>query len=66
MIMDAKVGDSVWYAKCGLEQVKRICPTCFGKLEVKLILGNGDGVILPCDGCGHGCDAPTGHIGERL
>ena len=59
-----KVGDTVWIAKCGIESVRKICPTCFGKKEVTLILGNGDSVILPCKGCGPGYDPPGGYISE--
>lgn len=59
-----KVGDTVWIAKCGLESVRKICPTCFGKMEVTLILGNGDSVVLPCKGCAHGIASPTGYISE--
>ncbi len=44
-----KVGDTVWVAKCRYEPVQKLCPTCFGKKEVTLILGNGDSVILPCN-----------------
>jgi len=59
-----KVGDAVWIAKCGIESVQKICPTCFGKKEVTLILGNGDSVILPCKGCVIGFDPPGGYISE--
>ncbi len=59
-----KVGDTVWVAKCGLESVRKICPTCFGKKEVVLILGNDDHVALPCRGCGPGYDSPRGYISE--
>jgi len=59
-----KVGDTVWYAKCGLEQVRKICPTCYGKKEVTLILGNGDSVVLPCKGCAPGYNSPRGYIFE--
>jgi hypothetical protein len=59
-----KVGDSLWYAKCRQESVSKICPICYGKMEVTLILGNGDQVILPCEGCGHSYSGPTGRISE--
>jgi len=58
------VGDKIWFAKCAWEPVKRVCPTCYGKLEVKLILGNGDAVVLPCDGCSRGYMPPEGVIHE--
>ena len=58
------VGDKAWWATCGTREVKYPCPVCFGKLEVELILGNGESVILPCDCCGHGINAPTGTVKE--
>ena len=59
-----KIGDTVWYAQCGIGSVQKTCPTCFGKKEVTLILGNGDLVILPCKGCAPGYDSPRGYISE--
>ncbi len=59
-----KVDDKVWWAKCRWEQKRILCPTCFGKLQVTLILGNGDEVTLPCQGCAPGFESPTGHISE--
>jgi hypothetical protein len=59
-----KVGDSVWYAKCRWEPIRTLCPTCFGKKKVTLILGNGDQVTLPCEGCGRGYDPPSGYVHE--
>lgn len=59
-----RVGDKVWWAKCRWENKQILCPTCFGKKEVKLILGNGDEVTLPCQGCAPGFEFPTGQISE--
>lgn len=58
------IGDTVWLAKCQHEQIKVQCPTCFGKLKVTLILGNGEHVILPCEGCEIGYDGPKGYVTE--
>jgi len=55
-----KIGEFVWAAHYGQTQVKKNCHVCFGKLEVTLILGNGDKVVLPCDYCAKGYDAPRG------
>jgi hypothetical protein len=63
-LLKYNIGDTVWYAKCRQEQVQIPCPTCFGKKQVELILGNGDSVVLPCDGCGWGFDGPRGFISE--
>ena len=56
------VGDKVWWAKCGTEEVKNTCPVCYGKLAVKLTLGNDEEVIIDCDYCGHGIDRPKGYV----
>ena len=58
------IGDAVWRARCARQPVKQLCPTCYGKKEVTLILGNGDHVILPCMGCAPGCQRPTGYVDE--
>jgi len=56
--------DVVWLAKCGTQQVVKPCLVCHGKLQVTLVLGNGDEVILPCDYCGRGYEYPSGIISE--
>jgi hypothetical protein len=56
-----KVGDTVWLASYSSKEVIKPCPSCFGKKEVKLTLGNGDEVMLPCAGCAPGFDPPTGY-----
>jgi hypothetical protein len=60
-----KVGDKPWLSHAGIQEVKKECPICTGKLTVELILGNGDHVILPCDYCGKGWDGPRGFVIER-
>jgi hypothetical protein len=59
-----KKGDVVWYASCGSEQVRVDCPVCFGKMNVTLILGNGEQVQTSCNYCGNGFDGPRGYITE--
>lgn len=59
-----KIGDTVWTAHYGTESVEKPCPICFGKKEVTLILGNGDRVVLPCEYCRLGFDAPRGVVTE--
>jgi len=59
-----KIGDKVWLSRPGQEQVKKLCPICFGKLLVRLILGDDSEVILPCDYCGKGYDGPQGYTME--
>lgn len=59
-----KVDDCVYFARCGTEHKEVVCPMCSGKKTVVLILGNGDQVTLPCEGCGLGYDGPRGYIKE--
>lgn len=59
-----KVGDRVWLARAGTEEIKKPCPVCYGKLSVRLILGNDDVVELPCDYCGKGFEGPRGWVTE--
>ena len=56
------VGDYVWASSYSRRAQQVQCPTCFGKREVTLILGDGTHVALPCAGCGHGFNEPRGTI----
>lgn len=60
------VGDSVYAASFDLRQESIPCPVCYGKLNVTLILGNGESVVFPCNFCGKGYDAPLGYITEYI
>ena len=60
------VGDTVFVPISARQQKQIPCPICFGKLNVALILGNDDKIILPCGYCGHGWNEPTGHIMEYM
>jgi len=57
-------GDRVWHAECGIKQVEKNCPVCYGKREVTLILGNDDRVVMPCNYCAPGYESPRGYITE--
>ncbi len=59
------VGDSVWWARCGVRELNVTCPVCFGKLQVTLILGDDSQVVLPCDYCGKGYEGPKGYTIEH-
>jgi hypothetical protein len=59
-----KIGDKIWFAFTGTERITEVCPVCFGKLSVTLILGNGEEVATPCDYCGKGFDGPLGVVNE--
>lgn len=58
------VGDTIWWATCGTNQVEKPCPICFGKCVVTLILGNDEHVQTPCDFCGKGFEGARGYINE--
>ena len=60
-----KVGDRPWWAIYErLTNVEVLCPVCYGNCAVRLILGNGDEALLPCNYCGHSFDPPTGYVTE--
>ncbi len=55
------IGDTVFFIESHIHKTKTIpCPMCYGKLEVTIILGNGEKQLSRCGYCGHGIDAPTG------
>lgn len=58
------IGETVWHACCGDKELKKACPVCFGKLSVRVELGNGDMVTTPCDYCGKGWEGPRGVVTE--
>ena len=58
------VGDRPWLTHVGTEQVTKPCPVCATTKQVTLILGTGEQVILPCEYCGKGYEAPTGYKSE--
>lgn len=55
------IGDTVWLATCGNTQKITTCEVCYGKKQVKLILGNDEECILDCGYCSKGYDNPTGY-----
>jgi hypothetical protein len=64
MSKEFNIGDSVWLAICDQNQVTKECPVCYGRLRVRLELGNGDMVTLPCDYCNKGFSEPRGVVEE--
>jgi hypothetical protein len=60
-----KIGDTVYVANHGNQKKRKQCPCCFTKCEVKLTLGDGTELMLPCDYCGKGYDSPTGYVMEH-
>ena len=59
-----KIGDVVYVATCSNEKIQVVCPVCFGRLEVTLILGDESHVRLPCSHCALGYDLPRGVVDE--
>lgn len=57
-----KIGDKVWYASRGSTQEKVVCPECFGKKYLTVILGDDSKVTIDCAGCASGYDPPKGYI----
>mgnify|MGYP000626793629 CR=1 FL=1 len=56
------IGDFVWFACYAVATIEEPCPVCFGKKAVTLILGNGEGWIIPCDYCAKGYMEPRGTV----
>ena len=63
---EIKIGDTIWTASYGNERVQVPCPTCYGKKEVVVILGNGDHVAISCDYCSQGYEPPRGYVHEYV
>ena len=62
MDMVFKMGDKVWYANAGVVEKSVICPECFGKLYLTVILGDDSKVTIDCAGCSRGMQPSTGRI----
>lgn len=48
------VGDKVWWAKYERREVQKTCPICFGKLRVRVILGDESQIETDCTYCERG------------
>jgi hypothetical protein len=57
-------GDVLWRVCSPVEKITLPCPVCAGNLSVDVVLGTGETLSVPCDGCGTGYDGPRGHIEE--
>ncbi len=60
------IGDTVFVARYENRLERILCPVCFGKREVVLILGNEDQVTLPCEYCKIGFDPARGYVMEYV
>lgn len=60
--MKYNIGDKVWWASHEQNRVHRVCPDCFGKLSLTVILGDGSQVSIPCTTCAKGYEPPIGIV----
>jgi hypothetical protein len=58
------VGDYVWIARYELNIVTKVCPVCYGKKQITLILGNDEKVYPGCTYCVNNF-IPTGYVFEN-
>jgi hypothetical protein len=56
------IGEKVWYAGMSNKKEFVVCPECFGKKFVTVILGDDSRVTIDCAGCSSGFDPPRGSI----
>ena len=59
------IGQELWLADYGSAAQWDTCPACFGKLKVKLTLGNGDEFDIDCAYCALGYGPPQGKVREH-
>jgi len=57
-----KIGDFVWVASLDKTELQTVCPECFGKKCLTVILGDDSSVTISCAGCSQGYQEPTGTI----
>jgi hypothetical protein len=54
------IGEKVWLATTKMTRKFLPCPDCFGKLCLRVILGDDSEVTIPCCTCAEGYYPPTG------
>jgi len=59
------IGDTYYFPQYRPSQVTAPCPTCYGKLKVTVVLGNGESVLVDCETCGRGYEGPTGYVTDH-
>jgi len=60
--MPYNIGDRVWYAGRESTTKEVVCPECFGKKYLTVILGDDSQVTIDCAGCKLGYNPPRGYI----
>lgn len=56
------IGEKLWHAAPDPDARWEVCDTCFGKLKITMILGNGEEHTLDCAACTIGYGQPSGRI----
>jgi hypothetical protein len=59
-----KIGDEAWFARWTPRQVTALCPVCFGRRSVTVMLGDESPVIVACHYCAAGFEGPRGSTVE--
>jgi hypothetical protein len=59
-----QIGQTFWLPRSFGEKKTMPCPVCAGNRRFDVILGSGERLSVPCDGCGVGFDGPRGVIEE--
>ena len=57
--------DRVWHASRTNVEERVVCPECFGKKYLTVILGDDSQVTIDCAGCASGYDPPKGYVTYR-
>lgn len=56
------IGEELWHAAPDPAAQWEVCDTCFGKLKITMVLGNGEEHTLDCAACTLGYGQPSGRI----
>lgn len=56
------IGEQLWHAAPDPDAQWEVCDTCFGKLKITMVLGNGEEHVLSCAACTLGYGQPSGRI----
>ena len=59
-----EIGKTYWMPTLRPENIQVPCPICYGNKSVSLILGNGEQVVVECEGCGLGYEGARGFVGD--
>ena len=61
-----RIGETYYKPQHCPEKVRVPCPVCNGHKTVEVILGTGEHLIVPCEGCGLGFETSRGYIEEYV